>query len=65
MEQYSIVKSRAVLRKADLPKKSKRQKEFLLSAKGQILSFSEAVDSARLIPKALVAESIVIAWPDE
>lgn len=65
MQKYINPEKRAFSCKVNLPNKSKRQKDFLSSANGKKLSFSEAVDSARLIPKALVSESIIVAWPDE
>ncbi|VVC82647.1 hypothetical protein [Sideroxydans sp. CL21] len=38
---------------------------MLRSVKDQRVSFSEAVEGARLIPKSMVAEFKIVAWPDE
>jgi hypothetical protein len=65
MHKYSNSEKLVVSRKVNLPKKSKRQKEFLLSVKEQKLTFSDAVESARLIPKSLVAKFQIAGWPDE
>jgi hypothetical protein len=65
MSKNSSIKGQCLSNKAELPGKSIRQKAFLRSVKDRNVSFAEAVDSARLIPKSLVAEFKIVAWPDE
>jgi hypothetical protein len=65
MDKNSSLKSQRVSNKAELPGKSIRQKALLRSVKDQRVSFSEAVEGARLIPKSMVAEFKIISWPDE
>jgi hypothetical protein len=43
--------------------KSAQQRAFLSLVKGGSLSCEEAVQQARLIPKALVEKSKVLEWP--
>jgi hypothetical protein len=65
MSKNSSLKGQLLSNKASLPGKSIRQKALLRSVKDQRVSFAEAVDSARLIPKSMVAEFKIVAWPDE
>lgn len=51
--------------KRALPSKLRRQRALLRSVKSGDLSSLDAVERARLIPKAMVREFKVVSWPDQ
>jgi len=63
LRMHKFFRSRRV--KRALPSKLRRQRALVRSVKSGDLSSLDAVERARLIPKAMVREFKVVSWPDQ